>query len=158
MATRRFGNVTRVGTSRCVIVPSPNSPAKLSPQQYTSLFVVTPHVCPKNGTFGPALTIANVCPPATGGGDDMICGGSVSELQIKVQSPTARCAAKCDAASVTVTRAYRGEGQPPGDRCRPELIGSRPVAVLPRLGFVEAARFGTTAREVLSAAARALVT
>src|SRR2546428_9872095 len=50
-----------------MFVPSPSWPEELSPQQYAAPLVVTPQVC-SGIKVPPALSVANVKPPATGVG------------------------------------------------------------------------------------------
>src|SRR5256885_6499875 len=64
---QRYGcPATFTGTLLSVVVPSPSSPAKLSPQQYARPASVTPQVWWK-----PALRLANVRPPLTGTGSEL---------------------------------------------------------------------------------------
>src|SRR5437016_117500 len=56
---------TAIGVGLSVVVPLPSSPSRLSPQQYAILAVVTPQASPLPC---PALTVANVSPPATATG------------------------------------------------------------------------------------------
>ena len=51
---------TFTGTRLLVVEPSPSCPRALSPQQYATPPVVTPHVC-----SCPAVRLANVSPPLT---------------------------------------------------------------------------------------------
>src|SRR5204863_421158 len=55
--------LTRTGVLHDVVVPSPSSPSRFSPQQYAAPPVVTPQLW-----NDPALTAANLSPPATGTG------------------------------------------------------------------------------------------
>src|SRR5256885_9523864 len=57
---------TFTGTLLSVVVPSPSSPVKLSPQQYARPASVTPQVW-----WEPALRFANVRPPLTGTGSEL---------------------------------------------------------------------------------------
>ena len=86
------------------LVPSPICPNELRPQQYATLPIVTPQVCPS-----PALTEPKVCPPTTSVGVNLPTWVPSPSWAVLVAAPAVDVAGGgCDGAGIFLARANRG--------------------------------------------------